>query len=77
MTKNLGGNPARGKVDLVSLEADVAFFDARLSLASSVPDSVYQRAQVKTYETLGRLMGGTLEKLRKRKQKQKRKRRSA
>jgi hypothetical protein len=53
-------------VDIPSIEADMAFFEARLSFADHEPDTAYQRAQVKAYETLGRLMGETLARLRKR-----------
>lgn len=52
------------RLDVASLEADVAFFDARLSLAGEHPDSAYQKAQKKTYEMLGQVMSGTLETLR-------------
>jgi len=50
--------------DINALEADVAFFDARLSLACKQRDTAYQRAQTKTYEILGHVMSGTLQKLR-------------
>jgi len=53
-----------GRTDLNALEADKAFFDARLSLAGDRQDTAYQKAQKKTYETLGRLMSHTIEKLR-------------
>ena len=45
---------------LSELEADLAFFEARLSLAGEAPDTAYQRAQIKTYRTLGLLFGNTL-----------------
>jgi len=38
----------------------MAFFEARLSLAGEAPDTVYQRAQIKTYQTLGTLIGDTI-----------------
>jgi hypothetical protein len=38
---------------LSTLQADMAFFDARLSLAIGSPDTSYQRAQIKTYRLLG------------------------
>lgn len=38
----------------------MAFFEARLSLAGEAPDTVYQRAQIKTYQTLGALIGDTI-----------------
>jgi hypothetical protein len=50
--------------DLCSLEADLAFFEARLSLAGEAPDTAYQRAQIKTYQTLGALIGETIDTLR-------------
>ena len=52
------------RTDINALEADVAYFDARLSLAGDSQDTAYQKAQKKTYETLGKVMSGTLEKLR-------------
>lgn len=42
----------------------MAFFEARLSLAAGAPDTRYQRAQIKAYQTLGRLLGETLSQLR-------------
>jgi len=54
----------KAATDLCSLEADLAFFEARLSLAGEAPDTAYQRAQVKTYQTLGALIGETIDKLR-------------
>ena len=47
----------KSRADLYSLEADVAFFEARLSFAGDAPDTAYQRAQIKTYQTLGSLIG--------------------
>ena len=41
----------------------MAFFEARLSLAGDDPDTLYQRAQIKTYQTLGILLGDTLKQL--------------
>lgn len=49
--------------DVCSLEADIAFFEARLSLAGDAPDTMYQLAQIKTYQTLGVLVGDTLKTL--------------
>jgi len=53
-----------GRVDVCSLEADMAFFEARLSLAGDAPGTLYQLAQIKTYQTLGVLLGDTLNTLR-------------
>ncbi|MCB1725328.1 MAG: hypothetical protein H6959_01205 [Chromatiaceae bacterium] len=52
--------PVGRRVDVPSLEADMAFFEARLSLADHAPDTVYQRAQIKTYQALGELLAETL-----------------
>ena len=51
------------RMDVCSLEADMAFFEARLSLAGETPDTKYQQAQIKAYRTLGLLMGDTLKTL--------------
>jgi hypothetical protein len=48
------------RLAICSLEADMAFFEARLSFAGASPDTSYQRAQIKTYETLGLLLAGRL-----------------
>ena len=53
-----------GRIDISSMEADLAFFEARLSLAGDAPDTVYQLAQIKTYETLGLLISDNLKTLR-------------
>ncbi len=55
---------AKQGIDVCSLEADMAFFEARLSLAGEHPDTVYQQAQIKTYQTLGELLGNQLKTLR-------------
>ena len=53
--------PRRARVDVCTLEADMAFFEARLTLAGDAPDTAYQRAQIKTYRTLNALVGKTLQ----------------
>ncbi|MCG6966491.1 MAG: hypothetical protein LJE59_08265 [Chromatiaceae bacterium] len=60
----LSRTPKDSRVDICSLEADMAFFEARISIAGDAPDTVYQRAQIKTYRTLGSLLGETLKTLR-------------
>ena len=55
---------AAHRIDVCSLEADMAFFEARLCLAAEENDTVYQRAQIKTYKTLGVLLGHELKRLR-------------
>ena len=62
--KPQGRNRKLRSADLFALEADVAYFDARISLAGEHPDTAYQKAQKKTYETLGKVMSGDLETLR-------------
>lgn len=52
------------RADIHALEADLAFFEARLSLAGDRPDTVYQQAQKKTYELLGEALSKDLETLR-------------
>ncbi len=61
---NSDASPKAIRIDIPSLEADMAFFEARLSLAGDAPDTAYQRAQIKTYRTLERLLGQTLKTLR-------------
>jgi hypothetical protein len=56
------------RLDVPSLEADMAFFEARLSLAGDVPETSYQLAQIKTYQTLGLLVGDTLKTLKPRRE---------
>ncbi len=66
------------------LEADIAYFEARLALLNEFPESYYQEAQIKAYKELEAVLAGTLEQLkgisakkRKRKQSAVRKKRSA
>ncbi len=51
------------RLDVSTLEADMAFFEARLSLAAEDSDTLYQRAQIKAYQTLGVLLGDTLKRV--------------
>lgn len=55
-----------------TLEADIAFFEARLSLAGESPETVYQLAQIKTYQTLCQILGQTLATLKPKKRQKKR-----
>ena len=50
--------------DIPSLEADLAFFEARLSLLHGRPDSLYQRAQLRIYHALEQSMHERLDGLR-------------
>jgi hypothetical protein len=52
-------------LDIPALEADVAYFEARLSLVSTQQDSLYQRAQQRTYYALEEAINSTLTTLRK------------
>lgn len=49
---------------LQALEADVAYFEARLSFAAAASDTLYQRAQQKVYEALEQHYRAELEHLR-------------
>jgi hypothetical protein len=50
--------------DIPGLEADLAFFEARLSLLTGMPDSLYLRAQLRTYHALEEAVHGELDSLR-------------
>ncbi len=72
------------KPSISVLEADIAYFEARLALLSEFPESYYQEAQIKAYKELETVLAGTLEQLkgistkkRKRKKLAARKKRSA
>lgn len=54
------------EVTVSGLEADVAYFDARLSLLSKEPTTRYQSAQVKTYRVLEDALAALLADLRSR-----------
>lgn len=54
------------RMDVLELEADVAYFDARLCLVSDRPDTSYKKAQIKTYQTLEKSLNATLSALKKR-----------
>ena len=50
--------------DIPALEADLAYFEARLSLLNGLPDSLYQRAQLRTYGALEQALNDVLDSLR-------------
>jgi hypothetical protein len=50
--------------DIPALEADLAYFEARLSLLNGLPDSLYQRAQLRTYSALEQALNDVLDRLR-------------
>ncbi len=58
--------PAQEREDIPALEADLAYFEARLSLVGSLPDSLYQRAQQRAYQALEKATSATLGGLRRR-----------
>ena len=64
MTRETKPHKRKGRADISALEADVAFFNARLALAGEQQDTAYQKAQKKTYETLDKVISGDLERLR-------------
>jgi len=53
-----------GRLSASSLEADIAYFDARLALLDSQATSSYKRAEVLAYRELGKIMTDILTKLR-------------
>jgi len=62
-----GASPTRyaGRARLASaIEADLAYFEARLALIATQPDSVYQQAQARTFELLSRQLQAVLERAR-------------
>lgn len=50
----------RAREQLSTLQADMAFFEARLSLAAGSADTSYQRAQIKIYRLLGEQLTASL-----------------
>jgi len=70
---NTKRNKEWAKVSISSLEADVAYFDARLALLGEDIESQYQYAQLKAYKELERILAEILARL---ESKPKRKRRS-
>ena len=64
-----GGAKKKGlseeKLSISELEADVAYFDARLALLEEGEvESFHQEAQIKAYRELERVLSGLLERLR-------------
>lgn len=58
-------NRLRVNLNPISLEADVAYFGARLELVGE-PHTRYQAAQLKVYKTLEAALGDNLKRLKKR-----------
>lgn len=59
-----GGKKEWGRLSASSLEADIAYFDARLALLDGQATSSYKRAEVLAYRELGKIMTDILAKLR-------------
>lgn len=58
-------NLAEERLSISELEADVAYFEARLALLEEGGvDSFHQAAQVRAYRSLGEVLTGLLERLR-------------
>ena len=51
-------------LSISSLEADIAYFDARLTLLNEKPASYYQDAQIRAYRELETILGEHLQRLR-------------
>lgn len=56
--------------DIPALEADVAYFEARLSLLNDMPHSLYHRAQLRAYGALEQALNDTLDGMRREAKKQ-------
>ncbi|HEB95020.1 MAG TPA: hypothetical protein ENI96_01150 [Sedimenticola thiotaurini] len=52
------------RIRISGLEADVAYFDARLALLGETPASPHQAAQIRTYRILEENLSAMLERLR-------------
>lgn len=50
------------KAETYRLQADLAFFEARLALAGVAADTSYHRAQIKAFAALGEQLGRRLPK---------------
>jgi hypothetical protein len=59
-------NEKRDNSSVSGLEADIAYFDARLSLLEEEPTTAYQKAQMHTYKTLESALIQSLVRLRNR-----------
>ncbi len=63
MSEEVSASRGLIRTDVAELEADVAYFDARLTLIGRSPDTAYKRAQIRTYQTLSKSLSGTLRSL--------------
>lgn len=55
--------PNRFKVRISALEAELAFCDALITFAGQIPDTIYQRAQIRVYKTIENMLSGELAKV--------------
>ena len=53
--------PERFKIKISSLEADLAFCDALITFAGQIPETIYQRAQIRVYKSLENMLHRELE----------------
>jgi len=53
--------PARLKNKITALEADLAYFDALVTFAGQIPETIYQRAQIRIFRTLTEMVANELE----------------
>ena len=54
--------PPRFKSRISQLEAELAFCDALITFAGQIPDTIYQRGQIRVYRTLEGILKVELEK---------------
>lgn len=48
--------PEETRKSISSLEADLAYVDARLALIGDAPTTIHQKAQIKAFTMLGKLL---------------------
>ena len=53
--------PPRFKIRISALEADLAFCDALITFAGQIPETIYQRAQIRVYRALEEVLNKELE----------------
>jgi hypothetical protein len=53
--------PARLKNKITALEADLAYFDAVVTYAGQIPETIYQRAQIRIFKALAEGVARELE----------------
>lgn len=57
--------PARFRVKISHLESGVAFCDALITFAGQIPETVYQRAEIRVFKSLEQELSRQLEAARK------------